>query len=417
MSKIRAFKAVRPASDKAQLVAALPYDVMNSDEAREMVQGNPYSFLHVDKSEIDLEPGIDLYDASVYAKANENLQKLVADSVLITEGAPCLYIYKLTMNGREQVGLVCCTSVDEYLEGKIKKHELTRKDKEEDRTRHVDITNANTGPIFLTYKHDDKIVSAIGAWMNSNAPVYDFVSEDGIGHEVWVINKSETIAELTKAFGEVECLYIADGHHRNASSVNVALKRRAEQTSGTDASEAEHNFTLSVIFPDNHLHIMDYNRLVKDLNGMTENAFIERISEDFIVEAATDCVKPAMKSTFGMYLRQKGWYLLTAKPHLLNNQNPVDALDVSVLQDALLKPVLNIGDVRVDKRIDFVGGIRGLEELQRRVDSGEMAVAFSMYPTSMDELMNIADAGQIMPPKSTWFEPKLRSGLFIHSLS
>ena len=416
MAVVRAFKAIRPTEALASQVAALPYDVMNSEEARQMVVGNPHSFLHVDKAEIDLDPAIDLYDTRVYEKARDNLNDMIAQGVFVQDDRPCLYIYKQVMNGRAQIGIVACTAVDDYRNNVIKKHELTRADKEQDRINHVDYCDANTGPIFLTYRAQSQIDSVVAGVMESKAPIYDFVSEDGIGHTVWVMEDAAQIAEVCEAFAGIESLYIADGHHRSASAVRVGLKRR-EAKPDYDGSE-EFNYFLSVIFPDNQLYIMDYNRIVKDLNGNTEAEFLEKISEKFTITpyAGSGALKPEKKHTYGMYLGGR-WLLLEAKPGTYDEKDPVAQLDVSILQNNLLSPILGIGDPRTDKRIDFVGGIRGLQTLADRVDSGAMAVAFSMYPTTMDDLMDIADAGAIMPPKSTWFEPKLRSGLFIHKLS
>ncbi len=414
MAQIRPFKAVRPDVRYVDKVAALPYDVMTSSEAREMVKGNPYSFLHVDKAEIDLDPSIDLYDSRVYEKAKENLYKMINDGIFMEDASPMFYIYRLTMNGRSQTGLVACASIDEYMEGKIKKHELTREDKEQDRIRHVEICDANTGPIFLTYKADTNIDVVINNWVSNNTPVYDFVSEDGIGHTVWVVTDESTVFDIAEKFMSVPALYIADGHHRNASAVKVGIKKREQNPDFT--GEEEFNYYLAVAFPHNQLYIMDYNRVVKTLNGSTDEEFISKIKEKFDIEEKGSQFKPDEMHTFGMYLSGK-WYKLTAKNNTFNANDPVGSLDVSILQANLLSPVLGIKDPRTDKNIDFVGGMRGLEELSRRVDSGEMKVAFAMYPTSMDELMNIADAGEIMPPKSTWFEPKLRSGIFIHKLS
>ena len=416
MSVIRPFKAIRPAANLASKVAALPYDVMSSDEAREMVIGNPYSFLHIDKAEIDLSPDIDLYDDKVYEKASENLQKMIADGVFIKDNSPMLYIYTLTMNGKSQTGLVSCTSIDEYLDGKIKKHELTREAKEKDRIRHVDTCNANTGPIFLTYKHREEISSIIENFKKNEPPVYDFVTEDDITHTVWVIDKEEIIKKLTDEFKKVSALYIADGHHRNASAVKVGLKRREEFPNFSE--DDEFNFYLSVLFPDDQLFIMDYNRVVKDLNGLCDDEFFDKIREYFIISERGEKgspYKPKKARAFGMYIGGK-WFSLEAKENVGEGEDVVGRLDVSILQNYLLSPVLGIDDPRSDDRIDFIGGIRGLSELEKRVDSGEMKAAFSMFPTSMDELMEIADSGKIMPPKSTWFEPKLRSGLFIHEL-
>lgn len=416
MSVVRPFKAVRPTAPLADRVAALPYDVMNSQEAREMVAGNPYSFLHVDKAEIDLDPAIDLYDTRVYEKARDNLNQMIAGGVFMQDEKPCLYIYKQVMNGRSQTGIVGCTSIDDYRNNIIRKHELTRADKEQDRINHVDYCDANTGPIFLTYRAKAAIDELVNGVMESKAPVYDFVSDDGISHTVWVIDEEALVEKICTEFAGVENLYIADGHHRSASAVRVGLKRR-EQNPDWDGSE-EFNYFLSVIFPDDQLYIMDYNRIVKDLNGYTQARFLAAVGEKFHITTyeGEGTLKPAKKHTYGMYL-DGSWYLLEAKEGSYDAADPVARLDVSILQENLLAPILGIGDPRTDKRIDFVGGIRGLQSLADRVDSGEMAVAFSMYPTTMEDLMDIADAGAIMPPKSTWFEPKLRSGIFIHKLS
>ena len=416
MATVRAFRAIRPIPALANQVAALPYDVMNSAEAREMAAGNPHSFLHVDKAEIDLDPAIDLYDSRVYETARDNLNRMIAEGVFLQDDAPCLYIYKQVMNGRAQIGIVGCTSIDEYSQNVIRKHELTRADKEQDRINHVDYCDANTGPIFLTYRAKDEINAAVDGQMAEKCPVYDFTSDDGIRHTVWVIDDPDVVEQLTDAFAGVENLYIADGHHRSASAVRVGGMRR--QANPGYQGDEEFNFFLSVIFPDEQLYIMDYNRIVKDLNGLSKEAFLGQVSEKFLVTpyACDGALKPAEKHTFGMYL-DGSWYLLAAKPDTFDPFDPVARLDVSILQNNLLHPILGIGDPRTDKRIDFVGGIRGLDTLSQRVDSGVMAVAFSMYPTTMDDLMDIADAGAIMPPKSTWFEPKLRSGLFIHKLS
>ena len=412
MAELQAFRGYRPTPELCPKVAALPYDVMSSAEAREMVKDDPYSFLHVDRAEIDLDPSVDIYSPEVYKKAADNLKKMIDDGIYIHDENPCMYVYRLTMDGRSQTGLVACASIDEYINNKIKKHELTREDKEQDRIRHVDACNANTGPIFLTYRHKDEIDGII-AKVTAGTPVYDFVSEDGVGHTVWVIDSEDTIKKLQSEFAEIDSLYIADGHHRNASAVKVGLKRRGE---GEYDKNAEFNFYLAVAFPDDQLYIMDYNRVVKDLNGATESEFLEKISKDFDVSPADGTYKPDKALNFGMYLGGK-WYSVTAKSGSFNADDPVESLDVSILQNNLLAPVLGIGDPRTDERIAFVGGIRGLDELVRLVDSGKAAVAFAMYPTSVKQLMEIADAGKIMPPKSTWFEPKLRSGIFIHELS
>lgn len=414
MSVIRPFKGYRPAENLCDKVAELPYDVMTSEEAREIVKNNPYSFLHVDKAEIDLPKDVDHYSNQVYEKAKANLYSMIKSGVYIQDKEPVFYIYRLTMNGKSQTGLVACTSIDEYINNKIKKHELTREDKEKDRICHVDTCNANTGPIFLTYRNKTNIDKIIDECVK-HKPIYDFKSDDGIGHTVWLVDNKEVIENLISEFKSVDALYIADGHHRNASAVKVGLKRRAEKPDYT--GNEEFNYYLSVIFPDNQLYIMDYNRIVKDLNGYSTDEFIAKVSEKFNISdyKGEGCCKPSEKHTFGMYINKK-WYILKAKDNIVNENDSVACLDVSILQNELLSPILGIDDPRNDQRIDFVGGIRGLKELERRVDSGEMKVAFSMYPTTMKQLMNIADDNKIMPPKSTWFEPKLRSGIFIHEL-
>ncbi len=414
MATVKAFRAIRPAPELAHKVAALPYDVMDSIEAREMVKGNPYSFLHVDKAEIDLDPSIDLYDKRVYEKARDNLREMIKNGVFQQDEKNCLYIYKQVMKGRVQTGLVGCTSIDDYMNNIIKKHEYTRADKEQDRINHVDYCNANTGPIFLTYRASKEINEIVGNWMADHKPVYDFVSDDGIGHTVWVIDGDDAIQRLEERFRAVDYLYIADGHHRSASAVKVGLKRR--ESFPDYKGDEEFNFFLSVLFPDEQLYIMDYNRVVKDLNGNSAEEFLKKVGEKFDIEEYTGegQFRPTVRHTFGMYMDGK-WYKLTAKAGTYNEEDPVDRLDVSIMQNNLLDPVLGIKDPRTDKRIDFVGGIRGLGELERRVNAG-MKVAFSMCPTTIKDLMSIADAGKVMPPKSTWFEPKLRSGLFIHEL-
>lgn len=413
MATIKAFKAYRPTAALAAKVAALPYDVMNSDEAREEVKGNPYSFLHVDKAEIDLPRDVDLYDSRVYEKAKENLQKMIEEKTYVQDEAECLYIYEQTFRGKTQTGLVGCASVDEYQQNIIKKHELTRADKEADRIRHVDTLNANTGPIFLTYRKENQISTVLESYKTLHEAVYDFVSGD-VRQRVWVITEEETLETLVSLFKNVPALYIADGHHRAASAVRVAEKRRKENAF---TGEEEFNYFLAVYFPAEELTIMDYNRLVTDLNGLTAKEFLEKLEEKFTVRMVGETAyHPQKRHEFGLYL-EKNWYALSLKEGIADEQNPVASLDASILQNEVLTPLLAIGDPRTDARIDFVGGIRGLEELEARVNSGEMTLAFSMCPVSTDELMAIADAGKIMPPKSTWFEPKLLSGLFIHFLS
>lgn len=413
MAILKPFKAIRPKDEYASQVGALPYDVMNSEEAREMVKDKPYSFLHVDKAEVDLPQGIDIYSAEVYEKAKENLDALSVKGICKQDEKPMLYIYRQIMSGREQTGIVGCTAVDDYINNVIKKHEFTRADKEADRIRHVDTLDANTGPIFLTHRENATVTEITENWKNTHTPCYDFVSDDGVSQTVWVIDDDTVIDALVKEFQEIPYLYIADGHHRCASAVRVGERRRGE---GEYDKNAEFNFFLSVIFPCDQLKIMDYNRVIADLNGNTSEEFIEKMSEKFIVEEAEiSPYAPQERHTFGMYLDNK-WYKVTAKPEFINENDPVLCLDVSILQNNLITPILNITDPRTDKRIDFVGGIRGLGELERRCAEG-MKLAFAMYPTSLNELMDIADAGQVMPPKSTWFEPKLLSGLFIHKLS
>lgn len=412
MATIRPFKAVRPVPEKAADVAALPYDVYNREEAAAAVYGKYDSFLRVDRPESTLDHRMNMYDPFVYEQAAKNLQKLYDRRVIAQDETPSLYLYELVMDGRSQVGLVACTAIDEYLDNTIKKHELTREDKEQDRIKHVDACNANTGPIFLTYRGQEDINNIIAETMK-NKPVVNFTADDGVIHRVWVIDNEETIGRLVENFKKVGNFYIADGHHRCASAVKVGLMRREEHPDYT--GDEEFNYFLSVLFPDEQLAIMDYNRVVKDLNGLTADAFIEALENQFDVEEkGTEPVHPPAKGTFGMFLEGK-WYLLTAKEGTYAADDPVGSLDVAILQNNILVPILGIEDIRTDKRIDFVGGIRGLGELERRV-SEDMRVAFSMYPTAISELMAIADADLLMPPKSTWFEPKLRSGLFIHNL-
>ncbi len=414
MSVFRPFKAVRPMPQYASLVAALPYDVMTSDEAREKVKGNPYSFLHVDKAEIDLPKDTDIYSDIVYETAAKNLKSLETDEICKQDNTPCFYIYMQTMNGCTQTGIVGCASIDEYISGKIKKHELTRADKEADRIRHVDTCDANTGPIFLTYKGKDEIDRIVAEYKKLHLPVYDFVSEGDIENKIWVVNDEATVAKLKELFSSVPALYIADGHHRCASAVKVGQKRREENPGYT--GDEEFNFFLAVAFPKDELRIFDYNRVITDTNGLDFSEFVEKISEKFQIEStdSAEPYRPEARHTFGMFINDS-WYKLTAKDGTFDESDPVNSLDVSILQNNLISPILGIDDPRTDKRIDFVGGIRGLKELERRVHT-DMKLAFSLYPTSLDELIKIADAGALMPPKSTWFEPKLLSGLFIHKL-
>ncbi len=415
MAVIRPFRALRPIPSLVDRVAALPYDVMSSAEAREMVRDNPYSFLHVDKAEIDLEAGIDLYDERVYVKARSNLDKMAAEGVFIQDQTARLYIYRQQRGQRAQTGLVACLSIDDYLNDIIKKHELTRADKEQDRIRHVDSCDAQTGPIFITYRSQEQINAIIEAWISRHQALYDFVSEDGIGHTVWSIDHDEVILSLVELFAHIDRLYIADGHHRSASAVQVGLQRRADNPHHT--GREEYNYFLAVIFPDHDLYIMDYNRLVRDLNNHSREEFLSLLEKDFEVTAYSGPgpYQPRAPKTYGMFL-EDSWYILKARPGTYDVLDPVARLDVSILQNNLLGPILGITNPRTDKRIDFVGGARGLEELESRV-ADDMKIAFAMYPTTIADLMAISDAGKIMPPKSTWFEPKLRSGIFIHKLT
>lgn len=411
MSIVRPFKASRPTKDTAALVAALPYDVMNTEEARLRSEKNALTFLRVDRAEIDFPAGTDSYSAPVYKKAAENLGAYVKDGVYLTEDEPRFYIYRQQMGSTVQTGIVGCASVDDYLNSVIKRHELTRADKEEDRIRHVDTCNANTGPIFLAYRHSDALKAIINAYLDQ-APEYDFISEGDVKNTVWVVDTADN-GKITDAFRKIEKLYIADGHHRAASAVKVALKRRAETPDYT--GDEEFNFFLAVFFDAEELEILDYNRLIKDVNGLTDEEMFGKIEENFTVEPSAFPVSPEKRHEFGMFYKEQ-WYKLTLKEGRADESDVVGSLDVSLLQKLINEPVFGIGDPRKDKRIDFVGGIRGLKELEKRCRE-DMALAFSLYPTSMEELMGIADADKIMPPKSTWFEPKLLSGLFVHWLS
>ena len=413
MAKIKAFRGVRPAADKIKDVASPPYDVLNSNEARLQVQDKPHSFLHVVKPEVDLPEDINLYDDAVYQKGKENLYKMIEDGVLIQDNKPCFYLYRLIMGDVDEIGLVAGASIEDYENDIIKKHEHTRADKESDRIKHVDTLNANTGPVFLTYKAREDMNELI-ANLTKETPTYDFEAEDGIKHIFWKIDEESIIAKIENIFKEIDFLYVADGHHRSASGTIVGQKRRGLNPNHT--GEEEYNYFLSVIFPHDQLYIMDYNRVVKDLNGLDAEHFLIMVEEKFTLKefSADEPYKPKKLHSFGMYLNGM-WYEIEAKDGSFPKDDPVKSLDVSILQENLLHPILAIGDPRRDKRIDFVGGIRGLEELSNRVDAGE-AVAFSMFPTSIEQLMAIADAGEVMPPKSTWFEPKLRSGVIVHLL-
>lgn len=413
---IQPFAGLRPAAERAPEIVAPPYDVLSSDEARARATDKPWSFLHISKPEIDLPPGVDVYSPPVYAKAAENLQRMVEAGVLVRDDAPCYYVYRIVMGTHTQTGLVAAASVADYDKNRIRRHELTRPDKEDDRVRQIEALNAQTGPVLLAYPKAP-VVDAILLAATTGTPVADAVADDGVRHTVWAIRDLATIAQLTAEFDGMHALYIADGHHRSAAASRVCAARRAANPQHTGAES--YNHFLSVIFPDHELAILDYNRVVVDLNGLSQAQFVERVGQAFTVETAATPVKPTCHGEVGMYLGAPAggqWYRLRIKPELVP-ADPVARLDVSLLSDHLLNSVLGIADLRRDKRIDFVGGIRGLPELEKRVNSGEMAVAFAMYPTTMDDLMSVADADQIMPPKSTWFEPKLADGLLSHVLA
>ena len=415
MAIVRPFRAVRPAKEYADKVISLPYDVMNREEAAKMAEGNPCSFLHVCRSEIDLPQVENPYSEPVYARARKNINDFLENEILIRDDEPMLYIYKQVMDGRSQVGIVGCASIDEYMNNTIKKHEFTRVEKELDRINHFDICNTNTEPVFLTYRDDKRLRTLIEGWMNGHKPECDFITKDGIGHALWAITDQGVVRSLTYLFSEIDALYIADGHHRSASAVKVGQKRREAHPDFT--GDEEFNYFMAVIFPDADLKIFDYNRVVKDLNGLSKEEFLAKISEKFSVEPVSQQdrpYRPEAKHNFGMYLAGQ-WYKLTAKSEYVCDEDVIKCLDVSVLQDNLLQPVLGIEDPRTDKRIDFVGGIRGLGELERRVGF-DMTVAFALHPVSISDLLAVADKGMVMPPKSTWFEPKLGSGLFMHEL-
>jgi uncharacterized protein (DUF1015 family) len=408
MAVIRPFECVRPCERVADRVAALPYDVYNRQEACEVVKKEPLSFLKIDRAETQFDESVDTYAPQVYQKAKELLEKAIADGTFITDTDRCYYIYELTMDGRSQTGIVACASIDDYQNNVIKKHENTRADKELDRITHVDTCSAQTGPIFLAYRANQVIDKEVDR-VKQSPSIYNFVSDDGIRHQVWKIADKAAVENIKNAFEKIDSIYIADGHHRAASAVKVGLKRRKNNPDYT--GEEEFNYFLSVLFPDEQLMILPYNRVVKDLNGYTKEQFMEKIAQNFDITESDGQVMPDNKGTFGMYITGK-WYRLTAKKEILS-EDPVDGLDVAILQNNLLEPVLGIHDPKTDSRIDFVGGIRGLDELEKRCNE-DCVLAFSMYPTSIKELFDVADAGKLMPPKSTWFEPKLRSGLFIH---
>jgi uncharacterized protein (DUF1015 family) len=410
MSVLQPFRAYRPRPEQAREVASFPYDVLSSQEARELARGNPISFLHVCKPEIDLDPSIDVHDDRVYARGRENLRRLIAEGTLRRDASPGLYVYQQRMGDRVQAGLVALCSVREYEQGLIKKHEHTRPEKEDDRTRHVTESNANAEPVFLAYRARKEIDERVDA-VRARPPAFDFIASDGIGHALWVISEPGEIAALVRLFAEVPALYVADGHHRTAAAVRHGQKMRAAHPGGR-GDEPYESF-MAVVFPHDQLKILDYNRVVKDLNGRGAEAFLAKVAERFIVGPG-EAVTPATPRSFGMFLGGR-WHRLEARPGTYPAADPVRGLDVSILQDNLLAPILGIADPRKDQRIDFVGGIRGLAELEKRCREG-WAVAFALHPTSLDELMRVADSGVVMPPKSTWFEPKLRSGLTVNVL-
>ncbi len=406
--RLNPFRAIRPKPDLAPRVASVPYDVVNRAEAAELARGNPYSFLHVGRSDIDLPEDVDPYDPRIYAGAREALDRFLAQGVMLRDEEPGLYLYQQVMDGRTQTGVVGCVHIDDYERDVIRKHEKTRQDKEDDRTRHVLTLNANAEPVFLTYRGQPEI-DAVTESVVRTAPLYDFTAPDGVRHTVWRVPDP---ARLVQAFGSVSCAYVADGHHRSASAWRAGKELRAKTRTGE--REPEYEWFLAVLFPSDQLRILSYNRLVKDLNGLSPSATLARLSRIGHVTTTEDPVPPRA-GTFAFYLGGAG-YLLELDPATIDRADPIGSLDVSLLQDRVLGPVFGIGDPRTDKRIDFVGGIRGTKELERRVDSGEMAIAFSLHPTTLDQLIAVSDAGQVMPPKSTWFEPKLRSGLFVHEL-
>ncbi len=409
MITIHPFKALRPEAQHAKQVASRPYDVLNSKEAKVEAQGNPNSFLHITKSEIDLPEDADIHSPQVYETAKKNLEAFISRKILFRESKPCYYIYELVMNGKSQTGLVCGSSVDDYESGLIKKHEFTRPEKEQDRINHITTTGAQTGNVFLAYKNVDDIDALINNWKKGKNPVYDLAAEDGIQHTIWIVNDSTTIDKITELFKtEVPATYIADGHHRAASAAKVRKALGKTAPKGAD-------MFLTTLFPSNQLYIMDYNRVVKDLAGLSIEDFLKRVEEKFIVEKAEKAFSPANLHEFGLYVG-KQWYKLVSKEGTYTN-DPIGILDVSILQENLLDPILGIKDQRTDKRIDFVGGIRGVAELQKRVDCGEMALAISLHPVTIQQLFDIADSGNVMPPKSTWFEPKLRDGLLTHLIN
>ena len=412
MTLVKAFTGLRPVAGREEDVVAPPYEVMNEAEARELVSGRPWSFLHISRPEVDLPEGTDPYAPEVYAKGRENLDRMIAEGVLAREETPSYYVYRLTMGDHVQTGLMAAASTEAYDQDRIKKHEFTRPVKEDDRVRNIDTLNAQTGPVFLVYPSTDSIDGILNQ-VSARQPDMDVTAKDGVRHELWVVSDSRLVQSLTDSFEALDALYVADGHHRSAAASRVAGKRKSANPGHT--GDENYNYFLSVIFPHNQMQILDYNRVVKDLNGLDKESFLEQVSRVFTLEKSDHSVKPAATGEYGMYL-DGAWYRLQLSPERIPQDDPVARLDVSLLQDNLIEPLLGISDPRRDNRIDFVGGIRGLSELEKRVNSGDWAVAFSLYPTTMEALMAVADAGEVMPPKSTWFEPKLADGLVSHML-
>ena len=413
MANIKPFRAVRPANEYVKMVAELPYDVMNREEAKKIAKDNRYSYLHIDRAEIDLDDNINEHDEQVYLKAKENLDKFMQNNVLVKDQQDAIYIYRQIVNDRAQTGIVACVAVDDNINGVVKKHEYTKPDKELDRTNHIKYCNANTGTILLTYKNQEEIDKIVDYYVYFMPPIYDFKTDDNVTHTIWKVEKKRDIQDLIKEFDKVENLYIADGHHRCAAAENIALEERRRNPNYT--GEEEFNYYTAMIAPDNKLHVMDYNRVVKDLNGLTEEEFLNKIKEKFIVKETKNNYKPNKKGQVGMYLEDK-WYTIEFGKEYLESDNIVDSLDISILQNHILDEILGIKNPRTDKRIDFIGGIRGLQEIEKRVHD-DMKVGFLMYPTDINELISIADENKVMPAKSTWFEPKVRCGLFLHEIN
>ena len=413
MAIIKPFKAIRPTNEYVNKVAELPYDVMNREEAKQIAKNNKYSFLHIDRAEIDLDDDVNEHDEKVYIKAKENLNKFLNNNVFMRDKDDAIYIYRQIVNNRSQTGIVACVAVEDNFNGVIKKHEYTKPDKELDRTNHIKYCNANTGTILLTYKNQEEIDKIVDYYVYFIPPIYDFKTDDNVIHTIWKVEKKRDIQDLIKEFDKVENLYIADGHHRCAAAENIALEERRKNPNYT--GEEEFNYYTAMIAPDNKLHVMDYNRVVKDLNGLNEEEFLDKVKEKFIVKEATNNYKPNKKGEVGMYLGDK-WYMIEFGKEYLENEDVVDSLDISILQNYILDEILGIKNPRADKRIDFIGGIRGAKEIEKRVHD-DMEVGFLMYPTDIKELISIADENKIMPAKSTWFEPKVRCGLFLHEIS